>query len=183
MRRMKWVVLGLGALVVAGALWALAGEHTSWLQGTVEEQLQTLAAIQPGLGTVMIEYSNRMGNMYYAAQAKNWGMAAYQLKEAVEIQEVGETTRPSKADLLKAFEESYLKPLAESIVNQDFNDFQNKFNAMVQGCNNCHQGTGHRYIVYRLPDAPLVPAQLDTGQTFTKEELQQILSDLLGEEE
>lgn len=79
--------------------------------------------------------------------------------------------------------EDYLKPLAESIVNQDFNDFQNKFNAMVQGCNSCHEATGHRYIVYRLPDSPLVPAQLDTGQTFTRQDLLQLLADLLGEEE
>lgn len=51
---------------------------------------------------------------------------------------------------------------------------------MVESCNACHQGTGHRYIVYQLPDRPLIPAKLDTGQTFTKEELEQILSDLLG---
>ncbi|MFQ6033456.1 MAG: hypothetical protein ACE5LD_01670 [Candidatus Bipolaricaulia bacterium] len=176
----KWFLLGLSVALIASAALAFAA-HTSWLTGTTEEKFETLAAIQPGLGTVMIEYGNRMGNMYYAAKADNWGMAAYQLKEAVEIQEVGETTRPSKAELLKAFEESSLKPLAQDIVNQDFSAFQSDFNTMVSSCNACHQGTGHRYIVYQLPSQPAVPAELETGQTFTTEELQQILADLLGE--
>ena len=178
----KWILLGLGVALLAGVTLAFAA-HTSWLTGTTEEKFETLAAIQPGLGTVMIEYADRMGNMYYAAKAGNWGMAAYQLKEAVEIQEVGETTRPSKAPLLKAFEEGSLKPLAQDIVNQDFDAFQKDFNSMVQSCNACHQGTGHRYIVYQLPSQPAVPAKLDTGQTFTAEELQKILADLLGEGE
>ena len=58
-----------------------------WLKGTTEEKIKTLADLQPGLGTVMIEYGNRMSTMYYAAKGGNWGMADYQLKEAREIQE------------------------------------------------------------------------------------------------
>ena len=56
------------------------------------------AGTQPGLGTVMIEYSNRYTDMYYAAKSGNWPLAAYQLKEALEIQEVGETTHPARAE-------------------------------------------------------------------------------------
>lgn len=174
------VVVGVAVLVSATVIFAA---HTSWLTGTTEQKFETLAAIQPGLGTVMIEYSNRMGNVYHAAKAKNWGMAAYQLKEAVEIQEVGETTRPGKAGLLKAFEKASLEPLAETIVNQDLNGFQKAFDAMVESCNGCHEGTGHPYIVYQVPSQPLVPAKLNTGQTFTKKELAKILGDLVGEEE
>lgn len=170
----------LSAVIIGGAaLFTLA--DSSWLTGTTDEKLNTLAKIQPGLGTVMIEYGNRMGNMYYAAKAKNWGMAAYQLNEAVEIQEVGETTRPNRVRLLKAFEDKSLKPLARDIVNQDFGAFQKDFSAMVSRCNTCHKATGHRYIVYELPSQSLVPAKLDTGQTFTKEQLEKILKELLAE--
>jgi len=70
--------VGIGLLI--GATVTLARD-APWLKGTTDEKLKTLAAIQPGLGTVMIEYSNRAGNVYYAAQAGNWGLAAYQLNE------------------------------------------------------------------------------------------------------
>ncbi len=175
----KWILIAVIAALFGGVAYTSSEDCASWLTGTTDEKLDTLACIQPGLGTVMIEYGNRMGNMYYAAQAGNWGMAAYQLKEAVEIQEVGETTRPSKAPLLINFEETSLKPLAQSIVDQDWDSFQMHFDVMVNACNACHVATGHRYIVYQLPNQPLVPAKLDTGQTFTREELAQILSDLL----
>lgn len=175
----KWIIAAtLGAAVIVGAAFTFAA-NSSWLTGTVDQKLDTLASIQPGLGTVMIEYSTRMGNIYYAAKAGNWGMAAYQLKEAVEIQEVGETTRPARAPLLKAFEDSNLKPLALDIVNQDIGAFQKDFTTTVNACNVCHTGSGFRYIVYQLPSQPLVPAKLDTGDTFTKEELQALLAELL----
>jgi len=176
----KWIVTALSLVVIGGAALVFAA-NTSWLTGSTDEQLSTLAGVQPGLGTVMIEYADRMGNMYYAAKVDNWGMAAYQLKEATEIQEVGETTRPGKAGLLKAFEGSNLTRVGNDIVNQDFKVFESDFGAMVEGCNACHAGTGHDFIVYQLPDQAAVPAKLDTGQTFTKEQLQGILAELLGQ--
>jgi hypothetical protein len=169
----------LGAVLIGGAAF-LTFADSAWLKGTTDKKLNTLADIQPGLGTVMIEYSNRVGNTYYAAKAKNWGMAAYQLNEAVEIQEVAETTRPNRAGLLKAFENKNFKPLAQDIVNQDFAAFQNDFTSMVANCNACHKSTGFGYIVYELPNQPVTPAKLDTGQTFTKEQLGRILEGLVG---
>ncbi len=92
MRHMRTVIL----LVVALSL-AAAGTYAAsdWLKGNADEKLKALAEIQPGLGTVMIEYSTRYTNAYYAAKGGNWDLAAYELKEAGEIQEVGETTRPA----------------------------------------------------------------------------------------
>jgi hypothetical protein len=66
--------VGMGFLMGATVILA---QDASWLKGTTAEKLKTLAVLQPGLGTVMIEYSNRAGNVYYAAQAGNWGLAAY----------------------------------------------------------------------------------------------------------
>ncbi|MBI3696813.1 MAG: hypothetical protein HY238_18500 [Acidobacteria bacterium] len=167
-----------GILVIGAAL--LLAQTTSWLTGTGDQKFDKLAGIQPGLGTVMIEYAKRFGNVYYAAQAGNWGMAAYQLKEAVEIQEVAETTRPARKALLQGFESNALVPLANDIVKQNLDGFKRDFSTMVTMCNGCHAATGFSYIVYKLPDRPKVPAKLDTGQKFTTQELQTILADLVG---
>jgi len=175
----KSMIAVAGGILVAGAA-LLVAQNTSWLTGTVDEKFNKLADIQPGLGTVMIEYGSRFGNIYYAAQAANWGMAAYQLKEMVEIQEVGETTRPARKAALQGLEKSTLVPLAKDIVNQDLTNFNKDFTTAVAFCNACHQATGFSYVVYKLPDQPDVPAKLDTGQKFATADLQALLADVLA---
>ena len=148
-------------LVIALALGA-AGTYAAsdWLKGDTDAKLKTLAEIQPGLGTVMIEYSTRYTNTYYAAKGGNWDLAAYQLKEALEIQEVGETTRPARAEALKGFEKAYLDPLDAAIKAKDFKKFDKAFKDGIQGCNGCHAGQGFPYIKYQLPKAPTAPLSM-----------------------
>ncbi|NOY07647.1 MAG: hypothetical protein GXP33_02260 [Spirochaetes bacterium] len=179
---LKRLILGsvLAAALLISSV-SLVFADSSWISGTTDQKIDSLAKIQPGLGTVMIEYGDRIGNMYYAAQAGNWGMAAYQLKEALEIQEVGEMTRPGKAPLLVSFEKRSLKPLAWDIVNKNFKSFQQDFKGMVKGCNACHAATGYGYIAYQLPDKPAVPAKLRTNVTVTRDQLMKLLKDLVSE--
>ncbi len=116
--------------------------------------LDQIAEIQPGLGTVMIEYANRFWSMYYAAKSGNWGLTQYQLKEALEIQEVGEITRSGRAASLKNFEASFLEPLNTTINTKDWNAFQAAYNNTIEGCNGCHVANGFPYIQYTLPSSP-----------------------------
>ena len=120
--------------------------------------LQQLSDIQPGLGTIMIEYSHRMSAMWFAEQAGNWDFADYQLIEMREIQEVGETTRPARAPALKSFESSFLDPLEEQIKAKDKAKFEAAYNSAIQGCNSCHGSQtsadwpqGFKFIKVQVP--------------------------------
>jgi len=120
--------------------------------------LQQLSDIQPGLGTIMIEYSHRMSAMWFAEQAGNWDFADYQLIEMREIQEVGETTRPARAPALKSFESSFLDPLEEQIKAKDKVKFEAAYNSAIQGCNSCHGSQtsadwpqGFKFIKVQVP--------------------------------
>jgi hypothetical protein len=151
------------SVVAASFLFALAGgayAASDWLKGSTDAQLKALAAIQPGLGTVMIEYANRYSDIYYAAKSSNWPLAAYQLKEMGEIQEVGETTRPGRADALKAFEQSFLDPLEKTIEAKDFESFEAAFTSGIQGCNGCHAALGFPFIKYEIPSSPPSPLNM-----------------------
>ena len=115
--------------------------------------LDRIAEIQPGLGTVMIEYGTRFYTMYYAAKSGNWDLAQYQMKEALEIQEVGEYTRPGRAASLKNFEASFLETLNTTMNSKDWNAFQTTYNNTIDGCNGCHVANGFPYIKYTLPSS------------------------------
>ena len=148
------------ALVAAVAMLsasAVSYAGPDWLKGTPEQQVKTLADLQPGLGTVMIEYSRRFSTMYYSAKGGNWGMADYQLKEMREIQEVGETTRPGRAQMLKAFESSELNKLAAAIKAKNHKQFRAAFNEAAGACNGCHAANGYGFIKYVLPKASPSP--------------------------
>ncbi len=126
--------------------------------------------IQPGLGTVMLEYRVRMSNVWFATHpptadggvgAPNWNMAHYQISEMREIQEVGEITRPKRADALKTFEGSFLDPLDGDIANKDLSQFETHYAAAITGCNACHAGQtsadfpqGYSFIKIVQPTRP-----------------------------
>jgi hypothetical protein len=137
--------------------------NTSDPVGCLDEKVRALSDIQPGLGTVMIEYGNRFTNMYYAAKARNWGLAAYMMKEAKEIQEVGETTRPANAGALIWFEQNLLTPIDDAIIAQDFRQFRTAFSQAEEGCNSCHASKGYPFIQYRLPEEAPAPLRMWLG--------------------
>jgi hypothetical protein len=157
-------MLAIRKTVIATAcLFAFVGgayAASDWLTGSTDDKLKTLAEIQPGLGTVMMEYSTRYTNMYYAAKGGNWDLAAYQQKEALEIQEVGETTRPARAGALKGFETAFMVPLAAAIKAKDFGTFDKAFKVGIQGCNGCHAAQGFPFIKYDLPNVAPSPLSM-----------------------
>ena len=127
-------------------------------------------SINPGLGTVMIEYSHRMAKLWFAGEAQNWDLAAYNLDEMKEIQETGEIDRPQRAEALKAFESNFLDPLDKAIGAKDKGAFETAYKKAVDGCNSCHANTksdafksGYGFIKYQIPKTPPVDYE-----TFTK---------------
>ncbi|HEX8963899.1 MAG TPA: hypothetical protein VF801_12930 [Rhodocyclaceae bacterium] len=151
------------ALLVGGCLMALSGlslADSDWLKGTVDEKLAKLADIQPGLGTVMMEYSARFTNAYYAAHGGNWGLADYMIKEMPEIQEVGENTRPKRAEALKEFESKHLSELQKAVSAQDIKAFDTAFQDATKACNECHHKAHFNFINYQLPASAPTPLKL-----------------------
>jgi hypothetical protein len=146
-RRIQTAVFG--AVAALGGVFLLVGSGVSIAAPAAAPAQQAaptptplsideLSAIQPGLGTVMIEYGHRMAAVWFAGEAGNWDMVHYQIIEMREIQEVGETTRPARAQALKSFESSFLDPLDDAVTAKDKTKFETAYNSAIQGCNSCH---------------------------------------------
>ena len=148
----KFIKSALLILMLSGAVFAqnfdktvVATKHNKDL--TIGE----IAEIQPGLGTIMMEFRHRFYIAYYAAKAKNWELAKYELHELIEAQEVAETTRPKYKKQLKSFEDSSIEKLQEAVKEKDWKSFEKRYAEATKACNACHAANGHSYIRYKLP--------------------------------
>ena len=153
-----------GALLLIGSGVSIAAPAQQAATPTVAAptptplSLDALSLIQPGLGTVMVEYSHRMAAIWFAGQAGNWDMGHYQIIEMREIQETGEITRPPRASALKSFETNFLDPLDQAIGTKDKTQFETAYTAAIQGCNSCHGSqtsadftAGFKFVKVQVP--------------------------------
>lgn len=124
-----------------------------------ELTLDQIASLQPGLGRLMPEVSNRYWICYYAARGGNWALAAYQLNELAGLLRQGALTRPQYARQLTAFQDTHITALLTAISAQDFDAFERQFHKATEAANVYHRATGHPEIIWRLPAHP--PEHLD----------------------
>lgn len=133
-----------------------------------ELSLDQLAEIQPGLGRLMPEISERFWILYYAATGGNWELAQYQLSGVRNLLRIGGITRPKMANSSNAFSQGHLSAVEQAINAQDVSAFEQAYQKAIEGANSYHAATGHTEIRWTLPPTP--PAHLDLGPTSSKKE-------------
>jgi hypothetical protein len=122
---------------------------------TVEE----IFAILPGLARLMPEVSARWWKCWYAAQAGNWKLADWQLKELKKLLRICMFTRPKYTEDLEDYIRDDLGPVSAALAEQDFPTFDAAYGTAVDRANWYHEKWNKEFIVWRLPDMP--PPDLD----------------------
>ncbi len=123
--------------------------------------LDQLAELQPGLGALMRDVSDRYWILYYAAQGGNWDLAAYQLRGLRSLYQKGSTTRPKYAGMLEDYAKKIFDPLQQHIEARNFTEFEKIYQAGIDLANALHGATHHGEIIWKLPPRP--PLHLDLG--------------------
>lgn len=124
-----------------------------------ELTLDQIAELQPGLGTLMRDVSDRYWILYYAAKGGNWDLAAYQLRGLRSLYKKGSVTRPKYAGMLDEYSRKIFDPLQTHIEAKNFTKFDEVYRQGIELANNMHGATKHGEIVWKLPDHP--PPHLD----------------------
>ena len=106
----------------------------------------------PGLGEFMSATQVRHAKLWFAGNARNWELAAFELDEIKEG--LGDAARlhpthegVAVADMIKANLDA---PLAEL----------RAFDRLTAGCNACHTAAAHAFIRIQRPTAPPVSNQI-----------------------
>ena len=126
-----------------------------------ELTLDQLAELQPGLGTLMRDVSDRYWIAYYAAQGGNWELAAYQLRGVRSLFKKGNLTRPKYKSMIEDYTKKILDPLDQQVAAENFAEFEKVYRQGIELANTMHVATDHAEVVWKLPANP--PQHLDLG--------------------
>lgn len=119
----------------------------------------------PGLEQFMNVILMEHNKLWFAAKARNWPLAEYQLGEIKEvmgdIQDLVPTFKNLPlADMFDAVITKEIVELEKSIEAKDYKAFVNGYDRLTQACNACHQGTENGFIVIQRPTRPAFTNQV-----------------------
>lgn len=160
------------AIALAGAL-ALPLSIIAAAQNTPAPQTAPAPA-RPGL--TILDFKPAMDDLmtmlvqprhiklYYAGQAKNWTLAAFQINELRgALARVGRTIpnyRNINVDTaVAAIFADKLKAVDAAVKAKDAETFTAAYQEMTTACNDCHKGMEHPFLVIKVPDAANYPDQ------------------------
>jgi hypothetical protein len=121
--------------------------------------LDELGRSQPGMGRLMPEVGNRIWRLWYAAEARNWDLARYQLEEGVAVMELSAFVRPKYARAMATFLGAEGEAVKAAIEAKDWDAFRAAYDQMVERANAYHEQFNKGFIRWKRPDMP--PPDLD----------------------
>ena len=125
--------------------------------------LSDLGELLPGMAEIMPLVGGRIWKCYYAGKAKNRTLAAFQLKEAVNLMEKGAVLRPKYAEDMDEFIGGIVAKLKNAIDTEDWDTFESEFHTMIDQANAYHEQYDKSFLRWKLPDEP--PPDLDLTAT------------------
>jgi hypothetical protein len=119
----------------------------------------TAKAYVPGLEQFMNVILMEHNKLWFAAKARNWPLAEYELGEIKEVMgDVQDIVPVFKnlplADMLDAVITKEIVALEKAIAAKDFKQFAAGYDKLNAACNACHQGTENGFVVINRPTTP-----------------------------
>jgi hypothetical protein len=120
----------------------------------------------PGLGEIMTLTQMRHAKLWFAGDAGNWPLAAYELDELQEGMQDAATFHPTHKDaplpipaLIDKIMKDPVQQLEKAIAARDGSAFAQGFDALTEACNACHRATNFGFNVVTRPSANPYPNQ------------------------
>ncbi len=116
-------------------------------------------AYVPGLEQFMNVILMEHNKLWFAAKARNWPLAEYELGEIKEVMgDVQDIVPVFKnlplADMLDAVITKEIVDLEKAIAEKDYKKFVAGYDKLNAACNACHQGTENGFVVIKRPTTP-----------------------------
>ncbi len=114
----------------------------------------------PGLGEMMGLQQMRHIKLWFAGQAENWELAAYELDELgegfddiVKFHPTHKDSPVAPKDAIPRMVTEPLKALRSAVDKKDAATFVQAYDALTSSCNSCHQATNFGFNTVQRPTA------------------------------
>jgi mono/diheme cytochrome c family protein len=129
-----------------------------------EEGQAAAKSYVPGIEQFMNVIQSEHAKLWYAGNAQNWELAAYQLGEIKEIMSDVEDLYPAFKNLplgkmLDAVITGQIAEIEKALDAKDSKAFAAGYDRLTEACNSCHQATENGFIVIQRPSGPAFPNQ------------------------
>jgi hypothetical protein len=148
------------------ALVVLIGMLTAAAAGCGRPASTESEGYAPGLGEIMSLQQMRHAKLYFAGQAENWELAAYELDEIDEgfddVLKYHPTHKDSPVapkDAIPRIVTEPLRQLKAAVDKKDSAAFGPAFDALTAACNNCHEATNFGFNIVQTPTSNPYPNQ------------------------
>lgn len=112
----------------------------------------------PGLGEIMTLTQMRHTKLWFAGQAGNWPLAAYEVDELKEGFEDAARFHPTHKDaplpiseLIPKMTAEPVRPIEDAIAARNAGHFVETYDALTSACNSCHRATNFGFNVVGRP--------------------------------
>ncbi len=159
---------GILASLLLGSLWVLNGALPTQAYGqstAAAEPARPQSGVNgPDQAHAMLDVEYHFANLWFAAEAKNWELAAFYLDKtrahlqwAVQLQPTRKTKAGTEINLngiLEALTNSLLQNLGTAIEHKDAAGFQQTYHQTLAGCYACHVACERPFLRMDVPRAP-----------------------------
>jgi hypothetical protein len=131
---------------------------------SLQADVAHLKDIVPAQSHTMIDVGWHMQNLWFAAQKKNWPLAAFEFDETrnrirwtIRINPLRKDAEGKEVDLKGIFDgidTSSLPALKQAVEKKDSKAFVTAYKQMLESCYACHKTSGKPYLRPMIPTAP-----------------------------
>jgi hypothetical protein len=122
------------------------------------------SAYHPELGEQMLGIQIRHARLWFAGQAQNWTLAAFELQELKEAFDAVVEQNPEHAifqpqrlaDILPALTKQPLLALRDAIDHGSKPEFERAYDGISAACTGCHHVAGNDFLVIQRPTTPML---------------------------
>jgi len=124
-------------------------------------------AYAPGLGEIMTLQQMRHTKLWLAGEARNWDLAAYEIKELgegfddiVKFHPTHEESPVAPKDAIPRMIPMPLSDLSAAVDKKDPKLFEPAYDSLTKACNDCHQATNFGFNRLQRPISNPYPDQV-----------------------
>jgi len=166
-RKIGLMLVAAGSVIACAA--PLAADKPADSSAEIAALKKEIAALKkesyhPELGEQMLGIQIRHARLWFAGEAQNWNLTAFEIQELKEAFDAVVEQNPEHpiflpdklSDILPAMTNAPIKALRDAVDHSSKAEFEKAFDSLSAACTGCHHVAGNDFLVIQRPTTPIL---------------------------